>query len=52
MEEEGKAKETNNFDTKAFDTQVDIYEKELLDMLLSRKNVKYTNDEEYSQACN
>ena len=34
-----------------FDLRVDAWEKDLLDTLLRRNNVKYTTDEEYTRSC-
>ena len=34
-----------------FDLKVDAWEKDLLDTLLRRNNVKYTTDEEYTRSC-
>ena len=37
--------------TTRFDLKIDAWEKELLDTLLRRNNVKYTTDEEYIRSC-
>jgi hypothetical protein len=37
--------------TTRFDLKVDAWEKDLLDTLLRRNNVKYTTDEEYTRSC-
>ena len=37
--------------TTRFDHKVDAWEKDLLDTLLRRNNVKYTTDEEYTRSC-
>jgi hypothetical protein len=43
--------EEDNISTTRFDLKVDAWEKDLLDTLLRRNNVKYTTDEEYTRSC-
>ena len=43
--------EEDGLSTTRFDLKVDAWEKDLLDTLLRRNNVKYTTDEEYTRSC-
>ena len=43
--------EEDSISTTRFDLKVDAWEKDLLDTLLRRNNVKYTTDEEYTRSC-
>ncbi len=43
--------EQDDLSTTRFDLKVDAWEKDLLDTLMRRNNVKYTTDEEYTRSC-